>query len=326
MKLLQCDLWPTWFISSIPLLANSNTSSVGCTAVVMALGFSGSQLGLLLLPLSLSPRARTLGTPLHQTGVFFRALVVWSGRSELRERTRARFQKSSGRLVPRWSWGWVLWTSTPWDGATNGEERSRGLDEQQQDWRPLPYHYEQRQRTAQVPKPASAVLVCVRSVKAPLILIIIISLLSERDRISSSIHIVKLKFPSSWIGLNPLRLNTETSFQIELRSLKSLIGGRWFLLLLNIIFVSNIPSTSLKLTLVKCTKDQVGYIQSTRGQTMARGPGCGPFGFLTRPAKPFQIIWFIFYYHYHLFTSVFSSSVFSLQYPCFPIDGVDRKW
>lgn len=76
MKLLQCDLWPTWFISSIPLLANSNTSSVGCTAVVMALGFSGSQLGLLLLPLSLSPRARTLGTPLHQTGVFFRALVV----------------------------------------------------------------------------------------------------------------------------------------------------------------------------------------------------------------------------------------------------------
>lgn len=126
MKLLQCDLWPTWFISSIPLLANSNTSSVGCTAVVMALGFSGSQLGLLLLPLSLSPHARTLGTPLHQTGVFFRALVVWSGRSELRERTRARFQKSSGRLVPRWSWGWVLWTSTP-ETEPQTERRGAGV-------------------------------------------------------------------------------------------------------------------------------------------------------------------------------------------------------
>ena len=31
----------TWLISSIPLLANSNTSSVGCTAVVMAAEFRG---------------------------------------------------------------------------------------------------------------------------------------------------------------------------------------------------------------------------------------------------------------------------------------------
>lgn len=33
----------TWLISSIPLLANSNTSSLGCTAVVM-FGSEGSEL------------------------------------------------------------------------------------------------------------------------------------------------------------------------------------------------------------------------------------------------------------------------------------------
>ena len=36
----------TWLISSIPLLANSNTSSVGCTAVVMAAEFRGQGVAL----------------------------------------------------------------------------------------------------------------------------------------------------------------------------------------------------------------------------------------------------------------------------------------
>lgn len=84
----------TWLISSIPLLANSNTSSVGCTAVVMAAEFRGQgaalkypgydYFGLLSfhlakwLPLS-SSRFSDLGR---------------LGRSE-RERPQAGFQRSA---------------------------------------------------------------------------------------------------------------------------------------------------------------------------------------------------------------------------------------